>query len=333
MKITPEALAGQLQKGLHHAYMISGDEPLLALQAAEHLRQTAKQQGYNDREVYHIDSGFDWNEVLRAGNSMSLFGGRKIIELRMADGKAGVDGGKVLEQLLQSPPEDVLLIVITGKLTQAQRKTKWHITMEAKAVCVVVKPLAHEQLPAWIAARLQQQGLKAEAAVVQMLADRVEGNLLAAQQEIDKLRLLSNKDALSTEDVMQAVVDSARYDIYQFIDAALAQRHNKLSTMLANVRAQGGEAVLVAWALAQQFRTLLGVAELATTRQNHIQFLYAMRTWKERQALVAAAARRHPPQYWRQCLLACGRVDRIIKGLEVGNVWDIFLQLAIKMAA
>ena len=332
MELNPQQLPAHLKQGLRAAYLVCGDEALLTEEAGDLLRRHARAAGYSEREVYHAGKGFDWNQVLFSGDNRSLFGERRIIEIRLPDGNAYADGGRALEQLLRTPPQDTVIIMFTGKLNRAQKKTKWYTAFKVAGVCLETRAVDADKLPAWIAERLRREGLAADAQALQLMAQRLEGNLLAAHQEIKTLRMVFTKNTLNAEDVSQSVADSSRHDVYKFIHAALARRGEKISRMLGNVRAQGGEAAMVSWALARQFRALLGAAELLAARRDTHSFLTGLGIWRAQQQDVLAAARRRPPRYWRQCLLRCARVDRMIKLGEGGDPWDEFLALGLKMA-
>lgn len=232
MRLNIDQLESHLKKGVQPLYLISGDEPLLVMEAGDLLRQSARAEGYTEREIYHVESGFDWNEILLSGDSMSLFAEKKIIEIRMPTGKTGAQGSKVLDKIVQDPPPDTLFVLITGKLDTGVRKSRWYRSFESKGVCLQIWPLPANQLPQWIGQRMKQHRLNATPEAVRLLSDRVEGNLLAADQEIQKLKMWMNKADLDVEDVMAAVADSSRHNVFEFIDAALTQQTLKLSRML-----------------------------------------------------------------------------------------------------
>ncbi len=332
MRLNYNQLDGHLKKGLQSVYLISGNEALLVMEAADRLRQCARNEGFSERQVYSVEAGFDWDDILLSGNSMSLFAERRIIEIFLPSGKAGVRGGKVLEQLAQFPPEDTLVMVITDKLDKKVRESKWYRSFESRAVCVQVWPLSAQQLPSWIQERLSRHGLHAGMDVIHILADRVEGNLLAADQEIRKLKMLADKVELDADDVLQAVVDSARHNVFQFVDTAMEARVEKLSRMLGHVRAEGCEPQVVLVVLANAFRTLAGVSEAIQNDRNPGQIMKSMRVWESRRKMIIDAACRKPPGYWQRCLSRCSLVDLILKGRCDGNPWDELLQLGMKMA-
>lgn len=332
MRLNIDQLGSHLKKGVQPLYLISGDEPLLVMEAGDQLRQAARAEGYTEREIYHVEPGFDWHEILLSGDSMSLFAEKKIIEIRIPSGKAGTQGGKVLDQIAQNPPADTLFVVVTGKLDAGVRKSRWYRSFETKGICLQIWPMSAQQLPQWIGQRMQQHGLTASHEAIRLLADRVEGNLLAADQEIRKLKMWMNKADMDVDDVMMAVADSARHNVFEFIDAALTQQTARLSRMLGHVRAEGGEPPVVLWALAREFRLLKGVSAALANRRNPDSLMDSLQVWKTRRAMVANAARRQRPAYWQRCLNRCAKIDRMVKGQADGNPWDELLQLGLRIS-
>lgn len=332
MQINFDQLPQHLQQGLAGFYLIHGDEPLLAMEAGDQIRSQARQEGFGERDVYHVEQGFDWHDVSFSSSNMSLFADKKIVEIRMPGGKAGTVGGKLLAEMAQQPPADTMLMVITGKLDAATRKSKWFRAVMHSGVCIQLWPVAANQLPRWINQRLQTHGLEASREAVQLLADRVEGNLLAADQEIQKLQLLVKGKTIQLEDVLEVVTDSARHDIFEFIDAALQQQVQKLSRMLGHIRAEGVQPPVVLWAMAREFRLLFLVADSLATRRNPEQVLDGQQVWKSRRQMLVQAGKRRQARYWGACLARCARIDRMIKGIADGNPWDELLQLGFRMS-
>ena len=256
MKIRSDQLAGHLAARLLPAYLISGDEPLLVGEAADAIREKARREGYAEREVFFVERTFDWNSLRAAGQSLSLFATRRILEVKMPSGKAGVDGAKALVELIEHPPPDTLLLVITDQLDRDTLKSAWVGAMEERAAWVQIWPVKIGELPRWIAARMARLGLKADADAAQLLAERVEGNLLAANQEIEKLALLNPGGTIDAAAVAHAVANSARYDIFQLSEAALDGDAARALRILAGLKSEGTEAPLVLWALAKELRSL-----------------------------------------------------------------------------
>ena len=218
MKLRADQLKDHVKKPLQPIYIISGDVPLLVQEATDAIRQAARQQGFTERELLHQEAGFDWNYVIESASSMSLFGDKKILELRLGNQKPNDAGKKVLTQYSENPSPDTLLLVITDKLDSAVQRAKWFKSLEAAAVWIQIWPVDAKQLPQWIQRRMMQSGLTPQQEAVSLIAERVEGNLLAASQEIEKLRLLYGETSIDVTMVQDAVADSARFDVFSLVD-------------------------------------------------------------------------------------------------------------------
>lgn len=332
MQLKPEQLAQHLNKGLAPIYLLYGDEPLLVQEAADAIRAAARAQGYSEREVFAVDKVFDWNQLTESSNNLSLFAERRILEVRMPGGKPGDAGGKALRAYAERPPEDTLLLIISGKLDAQQRKSKWVTDLEAAGVGIPVWPVEVQQLPQWIRARMQRLGLQPSAEAAGLLAERVEGNLLACAQEIDKLRLLLDAGPVDAAAVAAAVADSARFDVYALVDAALAGEADRSLRMLAGLRGEGVEPVLVVWALARELRGLAAMAWEMGRGEPVGAVMARHRVWAKRQAVVGKALPRHKPEAWQALLAACARLDRVVKGLAPGSPWDELVHLCLCLA-
>lgn len=332
MKLRFEDLKQHLTQGLVPCYLISGDEPLQLREAADSVRQCAREQGFSDRHLLHADKGFDWDQLWALSNSLSLFADKQLIEIRLPDGKPGDAGGKALMRYAENPPPDTLLLLITDKLDGATQRAKWFLALEQRGCYLPVWPIEAQQLPAWIRRRMQSCGLTPTPGAVSLLADRVEGNLLAASQEIEKLLLLHGQGAVDEHVVLEAVSDSARFDIYGLVDAALAGDIGRTNRMLDSLHQEGVESVLVLWALTRELRALYGMAQRMETGLRLDQVMAQAKVWPKRKNLIGAALKRHPAAVWRRLLIKAGQVDRIIKGMQAGNLWDELLQLTLLLA-
>lgn len=332
MRVRPEQLAAHLEKGLAPIYLVSGDEPLQTDEALDAIRAAARSQGYSEREVLQVEANFDWNRLASAGQSLSLFAERRLLELRLPSAKPGTEGAKALSAYAAEPPEDTLLLIGCGKLDKRQQQGKWFKALEGAGAVVQTWPVEHRALPQWVAQRMQARGLQPTPEAAQLLAERVEGNLLAAAQEIDKLVLLLGSGAVDAEAVEAAVADSARYTVFELADAALAGDATRTARVFAGLRGEGVEPVLILWALSREVRAL---AEMAAARERGEAegALFAQhRVWEKRKPLVRAGLSRYPAVRWRQLLYRCGRIDRVIKGAEPGSAPDELLQLALLIA-
>ncbi|MEJ2439064.1 MAG: DNA polymerase III subunit delta [Gammaproteobacteria bacterium] len=332
MRLRFESLAGHVQKPLLPIYWISGDEPFQLDEACRLLRQAAQQQGYSERQVYHVDRGFDWEQLRQSADSLSLFSERKLIELRLPSGKPGTDGSKVLQGYVSHIPDDTLLFVISGKLESASQKSKWFNAVEQAGAVIQVWPIEAARLPQWLGQRLQQREMQATPAVLRLLAERSEGNLLAADQELEKLRLLYGPGQLDVDQVQAAVTDSARFDVFGLVDVALLGHQERVCRMLFGLRGEGVEPVLVLWALEREIRALAQMARLTADGTGVDQAMASQRVWEKRKPLIRKALSRYPASQWERLLLRCGSLDRLIKGQETGRVWDELLELGLNMA-
>ena len=327
MKLYSDKLADHLAGTLAPAYLVSGDEPLLAAEAADAIRRRAAERGFDERELFVAQRGFDWHE-LRAGHmEMSLFASQKLLELRIPTGKPGDAGSKAIAEYVEAKPADCVLLVLAPKLDRSAQRSKWVKALEGFGVWVQVWPVDEKRLPQWVRRRMRDAGLLPDNDAVQLLADRVEGNLLAAQQEIEKLRLLNGPGAVDAETVRRAVADSARFDVFSLTDAALEGKPARATRILEGLRSEGLEPVLVLWALAREVRLLAGMALDLERGKRMEAALASARVWRNRIPLVKAALARHTKLELHQLLLLAGRVDRVIKGLAPGRAWDELARL------
>jgi DNA polymerase-3 subunit delta len=330
MKLYPEKLAAHLKQGLLPIYFISGDEPLQMGEAADAVRSAAREQGFSERQVMDVEKGFDWNELLAESQAMSLFAERKIIDLRIPSGKPGKEGGAALAEYAARPPEDTLLLITSGKMDKRSQSAKWYQALDKIGATLQVWPVEAKDMPGWLTQRLRSRGLQPEQEAVRMIAERVEGNLLAAAQEVDKLVLLIGEGPLSAEQVEAAVADSARYDVFGLVDAALAGQVDRATRMLEGLQGEGVESILILWALTREIRSLADMA--AQIEQGQPMDRVMARVWGKRKGPVQAGLRRHKSVRWRQMLSRAGHIDRMVKGMEPGNPWDELLQLTLFMA-
>ncbi|TNF99602.1 MAG: DNA polymerase III subunit delta [Gammaproteobacteria bacterium] len=332
LRINSDQLERNLQKNLAPVYLITGDEPLQWGEAADAVRENARQQGFTVREVLEVESGFNWSELAVQADSLSLFAEKKIIDLRLPSGKPGKEGSAAISSYCENPSPDSLLLITAPKLDKSQQGSKWYKSIDRAGVIVTIWPLDLDRLPGWIMQRMRAQDLNPSNEAVALLADRVEGNLLAADQEIRKLKMLSTSADISVDDVLVSVSDSSRYDIFEYVDTVLMQQDIRLFRVLANLRAGGIEPPVVLWALTREIRTLYRIAHAIKQGKNPEAVLDSMRVWKSRRPLLGKAARRKSPRFWQRCLVRCARVDRIIKGRSTGNAWDELLQLGVSMS-
>ena len=337
MQVPPDQLAASLQRGLAPIYFIHGDEPLWVREASDAVRAAAAAAGFTDRQVLTVEAGFDWDRLQISTQNLSLFSERRLIELHLPTGKPGDAGTQALAQLAAKPPADALLLIITGKLEKAQRESRWAKALDAAGVTVVGWPIETAQLPGWIARRMQARGLKAGAGVAELLAHHMEGNLLACDQEIEKLAMFYGTEPggavreVGLEDIEGALSDNARFSVFTLADAALKGEAASCARMLEHLRAEGVEPVLVLWALARELRALAALGARVAAGEPVERALDAARVWSRRKPLVRAALKRLPPRAWRELLQSAAHADRIIKGRSDGSPWRALESLALAM--
>jgi len=333
MQLKPEQLDAHLRKQLAPVYFISGDEPLRVMEAADAVRAAARRQGYDERDVLTAQAGFDWDSLMSEAGNLSLFSQRRVIDLRLPTGKPGADGSRALRAYAERPPEDTLLLVTAGKLEPAARKSKWVQALDKAGVVMFVWPLKGQEFNAWVAQRMRQRGLQPTADAVTLLSGRVEGNLLACVQEIEKLYLLQGEGEVDAEAILDLVADNARYDVFGLLDSTLAGKAARSVHMLQGLRAEGLVPQIVIWALSRELRQLAAMAATVASGQPVEAVLNQYRVWPaERKSLVAAALRRLSVTQCNALLQHCARVDRISKGQGAGSAWDELIQLTLKLA-
>jgi DNA polymerase-3 subunit delta len=336
MQLRADALEGHLARSIAPLYVISSDEHLLALEAADKIRRAARANGFSERDVLTVERSFKWGELLAANQEMSLFGDKKLIELRIPTGKPGKDGGAALQSYAKDLSPDNLTLITLPKLDWQTAKAAWVASLQQAAVYIEIPTVERAALPAWIGTRLAAQGQSADRQSLDFIADRVEGNLLAAHQEIQKLGLLHEPGKLTFEQVHDAVLNVARYDVFKLSEAMLAGDLARLVRMLEGLKGEGEALPLVLWAVAEEIRTLLKLkAALAQGRPLGV-LLKEYRIWGPRERMMEPALRRLSLATLEQALQDAAQVDKMIKGLRArafaGDAWDAMLQLALKVA-
>ena len=327
MLIRGEQLAAQLSRGLTPVYVIWGDE-LLSIEAADAVRKAARQQGFDEREILVALPGFTWHQVSSAAANLSLFGGRKLIDLRIPSGKPGTEGSAVLQAYAASAPPDTVLLVSLPDLGWQEEKAVWLNALVNAGTGVKCPTPAVGELPQWLAGRLRLQGQEADSEALRFIADRVEGNLLAAHQEILKLGLLHPPGTVSLDSVRQAVTNVARYDLDALRDALLAGNLARFARTLDGLRQEGEALPLVLWAITEEVRALAIVAS-GTARGKSIDImLKEARVFGPRQGPFRKACGRIRPDRLAAALRELALIDRMIKGVARGDPWSRLLALS-----
>jgi len=341
MQLRADQLGAHLQRGLKPLYLVHGDEPLLAQEAGDAIRGAARAAGYDERKVFTVSGAhFDWSAVLGAAQEMSLFAQRQLIEIRIPGGKPGKDGSEALQRYADRLPEDVLTLVSCPRLDGQQMKSAWVAALEGAGVTVRVETVERAALPAWIAQRLALQGQRVAAGEVgqrtlAFFADCVEGNLLAAYQEVQKLGLLHAPGELSFEQVEAAVLNVARYDVFKLGEAVLAGRLQRALRMLDGLRAEGEAAVRVHWALAEDIRALKRVQDAVAGGKPVPMALREARVWGAREKLFERALPLLTTAQLDALLSAASICDGLVKGLKHPDwppePWDALRQLMLRL--
>jgi len=328
VKLPADKLASQLGKGLASVYFVTGKEPLLVGEAIDKIRSAARQQGYDERDAYTAEARFDWKGTLAGLDNLSLFASRKIVEVRLPTGKPGQQGAAALTDLVSNPPPDTLFILSAPYLDKRTTSSKWAKALQADGVWVTVPEVYANQLPGWIAARLKAAGLTFDREIVDVLASRVEGNLLAAQQEINKLALLADDGRVTEEVVRQSVADGSRFDVYQLADAALAQDFARAARVLLGLRREGVAAPLVLWAIAREVNVLVSLWASIDQGTPAAKAMTDARIWRNKQSVYGRALQSHNEASIRKMVECAGRTDRVVKGAASGQPWNALLELA-----
>jgi DNA polymerase-3 subunit delta len=331
MQLRAENLEAHLKKTLAPLYVVHGDEPLIALEAADAIRSAARAKGYSDRDLLIAERGFDWSELLNSGASMSLFGGRKIVELRLPTGKPGTEGAKVIERYCGNLNPECLTLVSLPRLDKAGQNSAWFGGLSSAGVVIDIYKLERSRLPEWIGARLARGGQRASREVLEFLSERVEGNLLAAHQEVQKLALLLPPGEISLEEAEAAVSNVARYDVQALVESMLGGDLVRYVRVLEGLKGEGEAPTFVLWAISEDLRALSRIlAGVAAGRQAE-QLFRENRIWRNKEAAMKSALRRFSQQTVDAALSHAALIDRVIKGIAKGSAWDEFLKLGLEL--
>lgn len=332
MKIQANQLSSHLLKSLAPCYLVSGDEHLLVDESLDAIRAKAREKGFTSRELHVATAGFDWNALTASTGNMSLFAEQRIVELRLPTGKPGKAGGQAIVDLVEQSGPELLFIVTGPKLDRSASNSKWAKTIDQKGVSLPIWPIGHRELPGWIANRMRNAGLQPDRDAVMLIADRVEGNLLAANQEIEKLRLLLGEGQVTAEDVSDAVANSSRYDVYKLTDAALAGDSRRSVRILGGLKAEGVEPVIVMWALTRELRTLATLDDVIRQGGDLGSAMQKTGVWRNRQGLVRSCIGRHQHGDFHRMLKETGRADAAAKGQRAGDPWQMATDVVVSLS-
>lgn len=319
MRCSPQQLLQRLERGLAPVYLLFGDEPLQLREASDAIRRRAEAVGFSERSLLEQGPDFDWSMLAAEAGSLSLFADRRLIEVRLTGEGVGRDGGEALRAHCERLTDDVLLLLIAPKLDWKTLKSKWAQVLDRAGVIVQARPLQGRQLQQWLAERLRAKGFMPDQEALSLLAERVEGNLLAADQEIAKLALLRDPGPLDAQTLLRVVHDSARYDLFDLSDAALAGDRARALRVLQGLMGEGTAEPLLLWVLAREIRRLAAIADAQARRQNLAAVFQAQKVWESRQGVMLAAAKRLSRERLWLLLLACAQADLVIKGQAAGD--------------
>ncbi|HEY7775628.1 MAG TPA: DNA polymerase III subunit delta, partial [Kineobactrum sp.] len=334
MQLKPEQLRQHLQKQCLPVYLLHGEETLLVQECADQIRTAARQAGCSDREI--IDASpkdFSWQALLNCAAEMSLFGDRRLIELQLPGGKPGAEGSKALCEYVARASGDDVLLVISGKIDKQSLSSKWYKTLDQAGATLQIWPVKARDLPRWLRQRLEAAGLGIDDDALELLSERLEGNLLAAVQEVEKLKLLAKDQHVTLNTVTMAVLDNARYNLFDMVDTALRGDAAASLRMVHGLRAEGTDLIPLLWGVTRELRSLYAMQLDCEAGQPVARVLAAHRVWSNRTALVQGALQRHNSRSLGELLQLALEVDGCLKGFAQGNPWDRLDRLLFNLAA
>ena len=321
MDVRPDRLQKQLEsEALKPIYLVAGSEPLIVMECADAIRRKAKESGYAEREIFDVDNSFDWNELDRELASPSLFSSQRLFDVRMPTGKPGRDGGEALRAFCENPAPDVVLL-ITGQDWSGKHSGKWSEAISKVGHSIIAWPLKPHEMPEWVQTRCRSVGVVLTPDAVEALINRIEGNLLAAAQEIEKLALLAPKSAIDAQMLEALVADSSRYDVFRLAECALSGEYARVAKILRALRAEGNQVPgLMPW-LATEFNRMAYLAQAQAAGQDIRSAMRSERIWDSKQAVYQRALQRHGPGYWQSIPARLGLIDRASKGRGDVDPW------------
>ena len=334
MQLNAEQLDAVLAKGLHPIYVLGGEEPLQLNELADAIRAAARAAGFSAREIFSVaTTGFDWGRLPQSANTLSLFDDKKLIDVRLSGSGPGAEGSKALVAYSKRLPENTLLLVITGKLDKKTIASSWVQALDKVGVVIPVWPLEGQDLLKWLGQRLQRRGLVADHEGIQLLAERVEGNLLAAAQEVEKLYVLYGAGMITSGQILAAVADNSRYDVFNLVDTLLSANVVRSAKILTNLRAEGIAAPVVLWALAREARLLSLLKQGLASGQTTEAAFNQQRVFSKRRTLVSKALKRLGEADINAILLMGAKADKQIKGQQSGDAWETLLHICLLFAS
>lgn len=332
MKIPSTRLTTLLRQNLLPVFLVTGDEHLLVEEVCEEIYDAAKSSQITARQRFQTDKNFDWQQILDAANSFSLFDDSSVIEVSLTSSKLDDRAKDIILAYCERPPENKILVLKSDKIDGVTLNSKWCKAIEKIGCIVQCWPIESRELPSWIRGRLQQVGLSATSEAVQFIADQVEGNLLAAKQEIEKLKLVYDTQTLQLDDVVSAMSDNARYDVFKLIDCALSGDTKRTLRIIQSLKAENAEPILILWAFSREIRTLLAIKKRQVQGERMDTVFQKFGVWEKRKTFVNAALKRLSNQTLLKLLHQSAQIDRMIKGVESGNVWDNLVDVGLQIS-
>ena len=329
MNVRPDQLQSMISKTVYPVYMVSGDEPLQQMEALDLIRGFLREQDFEEREVLDVDAQFDWQRLSDEAASMSLFASRRIVELRLPSAKPGKQGSQALKDYLSRPPEDTVLIINAGKVDGNSKKSAWFKAVDQSGLVVQCWPVPVERLTPWLKQRFSMRDMNADNDVLSYISQHVEGNLLAADQEIEKLFLLLGPGNIGYADVAEAVTSQSRYSVFELVDMLLTGNTKRVIKIIAGLKAEGIVPVVVNWALAKDIRLLAQASQDASSAD---YLLKRSGVWQSRITMFKSCMSRHRQRAFLGMLKRCSYIDAVSKGMIDANVWDEIETLCVRLA-
>jgi len=333
MKISPDNLSKSLLKELLPCYLVSGDEPLLIQESLDLIRLAAEKEGFTSRDLYDQTQSLDWNEILNSCRSLSLFAEKKIIEIRLNSLRLGRIGSKSIIELIEEINDEVFVIISAPKLDKAATSSKWLQFIQKEGGFVQVWPLKGKETTNWLRSRMRLVDLHADQQVIEMMSERLEGNLLAASQAIEKLHLYLGTGEVNEADIQRAVSDHSRYDVYQLVDSILKGNIKLGLKILHVIRSEGTDAVIVIWAFIRELRALSRIAESIELGSTLNQAIQTHRVWTSRKNIVTACVKRHKAKNFYDMIKSCTNADTVAKGHAYGNKWQLIRNIMLELSS
>ncbi len=334
MRLNADQLSSHLEQSLQPVYLVHGDEQMLVEEAGDLIRRHVRAKGANERQVWHVEGRFDWSQIQWQEHALSLFASQRLIELRLPSGAPGKQGGEALRNFVNQPPEDTTLLIISGKIDNRSQKAKWFTELDRIGVTIPIWPIDFAQLPRWIGRRMQDKGLRPARGVTELMAQRVEGNLFAAAQEIDKLSLLCPDGEVTEQTILDSVADNARFQVFGLMDNVLMGHAAKLPRMLQRLKAEGLDVLALFSAVSWTLHRLIDISSQIESGI-HIEQAFAAQkppVWDKQKPVLRNAVLRHDYPRWQRFLVDLSAIDRAAKGMSSQCPWDLLERLCLQVA-